>query len=88
LAEDYGLRCVLPSLAIYVWLTSRLGNLLLKRLLIAVTQANTSKSDFVKFDHSLREENEEEVKKWETDLAAWAEDNTLPDSYRLPKSSK
>lgn len=69
-------------------LTSWVGNLLLKRLLLAITQANASKFDFVRFDQSLREENEEEIMKWETDLAAWAENKSLPDPYCLPKSSE
>jgi Kyakuja-Dileera-Zisupton transposase len=64
------------------------GNLLLKRLLVAITQANRSKKDFTLFDASLREENPEEVAKAERDLAAWNEDHSCPDPYRLPKSSE
>jgi hypothetical protein len=55
---------------------------------LAITQANQSRADFARFDASLREENLEEVIKMESDLAAWVEDKSCPDPYRLPKSSE
>jgi hypothetical protein len=69
-------------------LTFCTGNLLLKRLLVAVPQAKQSKKDFIKFDQCLREENLEEVLQMERDVAAWAKDKSRPDPYRLPKSSE
>jgi hypothetical protein len=67
---------------------SSLGNLLLKRLLLAIPQANQTRKDFVDFDASLREENPEEVATVEQELEAWVVDKTKPDPYRLPKSSE
>jgi hypothetical protein len=64
------------------------GNLLLKRLLLAITQAKQSKDNFVKFDASLREDNLAEIIEMEKDLAAWEEDKSCCDPYRLPKSSE
>jgi hypothetical protein len=90
LAEDYGVRCVINfSLYIVLLTLDHIGNLLLKRLLLATTQANETKEDFIKFDRSLREENPTEVATMESDLATWeADHSSRPDPYRLPKSSK
>lgn len=87
LEEDHGFRCVVWCYQ-HIILTLNAGNLLLKRLLLAIPQANQSKADFIVFDQSLREENLEEVLQMERDLAAWVKDKTRPDPYRLPKSSE
>jgi hypothetical protein len=90
LAQDYGLRCVIViPLAYHLLILKNVGNLLLKRLLVAITSAGTSKTDFVGFDSSLREENLAEVVKMQSDLDAWTKDHSSrPDPYRLPKSSE
>ena len=44
--------------------------------------------DFVRFDSSLREENPGEVAEMESVVAAWEEDHSCLDPYRLPKSSE
>ena len=55
---------------------------------MAITQAKQSKMDFVRFDSSLREENPGEVAEMESVVAAWEEDHSCLDPYRLPKSSE
>jgi hypothetical protein len=65
-----------------------IGNLLLKRLLLAVTQAKVMRADFNSFDTSLRQENLAEVIEMEKGVAAWEKDQSCPDPYRIPKSSK
>lgn len=69
-------------------LTSNIGNLLLKRLLLAIPQAKQSREDFFHFDKGLREEIPHKVVEMEKGLAAWIEDKSCPDPYRVPKSSK
>jgi hypothetical protein len=90
LAKDYGVRCVNNLSLYFVLLTlDHIGNLLLKRLLLATAQTDETKKDFVKFDASLHAENPTEVATMESDLAAWVDDHSSrPDPYRLPKSSK
>jgi hypothetical protein len=70
------------------------GNLLLKRLLLAIPKAQESRHDFTNFDKSLRVEIPEEVKEMERDLAAWElnrdcrSGKNCGDPYRIPKSSE
>ena len=63
------------------------GNLLLKRLLVAIPQAIRTHNEFVTLNVSLRSENPEELAAMEQALVAWEADKTQPDPYRLPKSS-
>ena len=72
-----------------------LGNLLLKRLLLAIPKAQQSRRDFIDFDESLRADIPDEVEEMERDLAAWElnrdrrdSDKTLRDPYQIPKSSE
>jgi hypothetical protein len=44
--------------------------------------------NFKNFDESLRKDMPEEVLKAEKDLAAWADDKSCPNPYRIPKSSE
>ncbi|KIM91411.1 hypothetical protein PILCRDRAFT_607 [Piloderma croceum F 1598] len=68
--------------------TMGLGNLLLKWLLVATTEAGKSRRDFTLFDSSLRKENLAEVVEMESNLAAWTDDHSSrPDPYCLPKSN-
>lgn len=69
-------------------LNSDVGNLLLKRLSLAIAQAAQSRGDFNDFDACLRQEIPKEVIKMEIKLAAWNEDRSSPDPYRTPKSSE
>jgi hypothetical protein len=71
-----------------VYSPHNVGKLLLKRLLIAIPQAIHTRSDFKSFDESLRREMPAEVIKAEKDLAAWHDDKSCPDPYRIPKSSE
>lgn len=90
LAKDYGVRCI-NNLSLYfaLLILDHIGNLLLKWLLLATTQTDEMKKDFVKFDASLREENPTEVATMESDLATWEADHSSRlDPYHLPKSSK
>jgi hypothetical protein len=64
------------------------GDLLLKRLLLAIPQALQSREDYIKFDASLRVDMPDEVNEIEKDLEAWELDKTHRDPYRVPKSSK
>ena len=66
----------------------KVGNLLLKRLLIAIPQAIQTRFDFKAFDKSLRQEMPAEVLKMEKALAAWVDDKSCPDPYCIPKSSE
>jgi hypothetical protein len=72
-----------------------IGNLLLKRLLLAIPKAQQSRRDFVNFDESLRAEIPDEVAEMEQNLAAWElnrdrcdPDKTFHDPYQIPKSSE
>lgn len=65
------------------------GNLLLKCLLLAISQANQSRKDFTAFDESLRTEVPDKVKEAERAMiAAWEKDKAQPDPYRVLKSSE
>jgi len=64
------------------------GNLLLKRLLVAIPQAIQTRNDIVMLTSSLKAENPEELMAMEQALEDWEADKTKPDPYRLPKSSK
>jgi len=55
---------------------------------LAVTQAKVMRADFNSFDTSLRQENLAEVIEMEKGVAAWEKDQSCPDPYRIPKSSK
>jgi len=73
----------------------RIGNLLLKRLLLAIPKAQQSRRDFVNFDESLRAEIPDEVAEMERNLAAWElnrdhcdSEKTLHDPYQIIKSSE
>jgi hypothetical protein len=65
-----------------------LGNLLLKRLLMAIPRAEQSRRDFVMFNSSLRIEIPDEVEDMERELAAWEVNNSHRDPYQIPKSSE
>lgn len=73
---------------VYLLTLRILGNLLLKRMLLAIPQAIQSRSDFVNFDECLRVDIPEEVDEMERALKAWEEDRSQGDPYRVPKSSK
>jgi len=64
------------------------GNLLLKRLLVAIPQAIQTRNDIVMLTSNLKAENPEELMAMEQALEDWEADKTKPDPYRLPKSSK
>jgi hypothetical protein len=87
LAEDHGSRCVTVGLLQVARSHHNVGGLLLKRLLIAIPQAIQTRFDFKTFDKSLRQEMPAEVHKMEKVLAAWVNDKSCPDPYRIPKSS-
>lgn len=72
----------------YNIIDSSVGNLLLKRLLLAISRANQSRKDFTAFNESLQAEVPDEVKEAERAIAAWEKDKTQPDPYRVPKSSE
>lgn len=63
------------------------GNLLLKRLILAIPQSIHSYNDYIRFTSRLHEQNPQELKVMQDELAEWEEDITKPDPYRLPKSS-
>jgi hypothetical protein len=65
-----------------------LGNILLKRFLMAIPRAEQSRHDFVMFDSSLRIEIPDEVEDMERELAAWEANNSHRDPYQIPKSSE
>jgi hypothetical protein len=65
-----------------------IGKCLLKRLLIAIPQAKQTRFDFKTFDKSLCQDVLAEVLKMERVLAAWVDDKSCPDPYRIPKSSE
>jgi hypothetical protein len=54
----------------------------------AIIQALRSRQDFTNFDECLREEDNEQVAQWEAEVAAWMEDKSLPDPYRVPPSGE
>jgi len=51
-----------------------IGELLLKRLLVAIAEALKARRDFVEFDKSLRAEIPDEVAEAEKSIAAWEKD--------------
>jgi hypothetical protein len=57
-------------------------------MLLAIPQALRSHADFVAFDECLREEDNNQVVQWEAEVAAWVEDKSLPDPYRVPQSGE
>lgn len=57
------------------------GNLLLKRLLLAIPQAISSCNDFKRFNARLRDEDPAELQAMELELAEWQEDRLKPDPY-------
>jgi hypothetical protein len=65
-----------------------IGNLLLKRLLLAITQAIQTHNDFVILTENLKAEIPEELTAMRQALEAWEADQSQPDPYRLPKSSE
>lgn len=65
-----------------------IGNLLLKRLILAIGSAVETRNDFRRFHTGLQKENPAELAAMETELAAWEADHDKPDPYLLPKSSK
>ncbi|KIM82772.1 hypothetical protein PILCRDRAFT_7683 [Piloderma croceum F 1598] len=67
--------------------TMGLGNLLLKRLLVAIPHAIQTCNDIVALTSSLRAENPDELTAMENELQAWEADKSKPDPYRLPKSN-
>lgn len=64
------------------------GDLLLKRLLLAIPKAQSARCDFVELDTCLRLDRPTEIQATEEALAAWEKDQSSPDPYRLPKSSE
>ncbi|KZP14909.1 hypothetical protein FIBSPDRAFT_751237, partial [Athelia psychrophila] len=67
--------------------TMGLGNLLLKRLILAIGLAVETRNDFRRFHTSLQTENPTELAAMEAELAAWEIDHDKPDPYLLPKSN-
>ncbi|KAF7971126.1 hypothetical protein HWV62_22000 [Athelia sp. TMB] len=67
--------------------TMGLGNLLLKRLILAIPQAIHSYNDFTRFTSRLREETPQELEAMEEELAEWEADRTKSDPYLMPKST-
>jgi hypothetical protein len=72
-----------------------LGNLLLKRLLLAIPQAKQTHHNFVMFYVSLHVDIPAEVEEMEWELAAWEanrdhqiSDKSQQDPYWIPKSSE
>lgn len=65
-----------------------LGNLLLKRLVLAIPQAIHSYNDYERFTIRLRKEDAVELEAMQNELAEWEEDMTKADPYRLPQSSE
>lgn len=65
-----------------------LGNLLLRRLLVAIPQARQMRRDFLRFTETLEQEDPAELAIMKAELAAWEVDKTQADPYRLPKSSE
>lgn len=66
----------------------QVGDLLLKRLLIATPKARRARRDFVEYDSYMRIDRPAEVQAIEEVLAAWQNDRSCPDPYLLPKCSK
>lgn len=65
-----------------------LGKLLLKRLLLAIPEAQQSMGNFNDFDTSLRQEIPQQLLEMKDNLAAWNKDKSRPDPYLVPKSSE
>lgn len=86
--KTMGLRTYLQTYSLQTVVDSQAGDLLVKRLLIAITQAKQSRQDFRNFDTSLRAEIPDEVKEMEAAVAAWEADHSKPDPYLMPKSSE
>lgn len=57
-------------------------------MLLAIPKAQSLRRDFVQLNVCLRVENPVEVLAMEEGLAAWENDHSCPDPYRVPKSSK
>jgi hypothetical protein len=57
-------------------------------MLLAIPQALRSRQDFTTFDECLRTEDNNQVVQWEAEVAAWMEDKSLPDPYRVPPSGE
>jgi hypothetical protein len=55
-------------------------------MLLALPEALQSRKDFVVFDECLHDEDNSQVVQWEAEVAAWVEDKSLPDPYRVPPS--
>lgn len=68
-------------------INNSIGNLLLKRLILAIGLAVETRNDFRRFHTSLQTENPTELAAMEAELAAWEIDHDKPDPYLLPKSS-
>lgn len=64
------------------------GNLLLKRLLLAIPEAIRTANDFRRSNTRLREENPAEVEIMERELLDWELDHSKPDPYQVPRSSE
>lgn len=64
-----------------------IGNLLLKRLLLSITQAIQTHNHFVILTENLKSEIPEELTAMRQALEAWEADQSQPDPYRLPKSN-
>lgn len=67
--------------------TQLVGNLLLKRLILAIPQAIHLHNDFERFNARLREEDPVELEAMADELTEWEKDRKKPDPYRLPKFS-
>jgi hypothetical protein len=57
-------------------------------MLEAIPQALRSRKDFVAFEEYLREEDNDQVMRWEAEVATWTEDKSLPDPYCVPPSGE
>lgn len=88
LAQSYGIG--------YIWIIyinrtlthTSSGNLLLKRMVIAIPQAIKTTNDFRRFDTRLRLEKPKEVELMEKELADREGDQTKADPYQVPRSSE
>lgn len=66
----------------------QIGDLLLKRMLLTIPKARSTRCDFVQLDACLHEENPANILAMEKALHKWENNHSHPDPYCLPKSSE
>lgn len=64
------------------------GNLLLRRLVLAIPEAIRTANDFRRSNSRLREQNPAEIEIMQRELTEWESDHSKPDPYQVPRSSK